>query len=74
MSGDGNFKSKDFALRAQKKLLSQFSNRKAVKMFINEGLSTLLDLLYQLIKSHVCILNSYKSYMYLCLTRFCLLY
>jgi len=47
-----NFKSKDFALRAQKKILSQLSSRKAVKVFINENLSNLLDLLYQLIKTH----------------------
>jgi len=47
-----HFKSRDFALRAQKKILGQFSSRKAAKAFINENLSTLLDLLYQLIKSH----------------------
>jgi len=54
MSGDGTaFTSKDFALRAQKKIFSQFSNRKTVKMFINERVSSILDLLYQLIKVHV---------------------
>jgi len=47
-----NFKSKDFAVRAQKKILGQFSSRKAAKVFINENLATLLDLLYQLMKSH----------------------
>ena len=55
MSADSQvtFKSQDFALRAQKKILGQFSNRKAAKVFISDNLSTLLDLLYQLIKSHV---------------------
>ncbi|CAL8086490.1 unnamed protein product [Orchesella dallaii] len=52
MSTDANFKSKDFAVRAQKKILGQFSSRKAAKVFINENLATLLDLLYQLMKSH----------------------
>lgn len=52
------FKSQDFALRAQKKILGQFSNRKAAKVFISDNLSTLLDLLYQLIKAHV---STYKG-------------
>ncbi|CAG7722403.1 unnamed protein product [Allacma fusca] len=54
MSADSqtSFKSHDFALRAQKKILGQFSSRKTAKVFISDNLSTLLDLLYQLIKSH----------------------
>lgn len=57
-STDANFKSKDFAVRAQKKILGQFSSRKAAKVFINENLATLLDLLYQLMKSHVRMLHN----------------
>lgn len=47
------FKSHDFALRAQKKILGQISSRKAAKVFISDNLYRILDLLYQLIKSHV---------------------
>jgi len=47
-----HFKSNDFAVRAQKKILGQFASRKVAKVFISDGLSSLLDLLYQLIKSH----------------------
>jgi len=47
-----NFKSHDFALRAQKKILGQFTSRKAAKAFISDNLYKILDHLYQLVKSH----------------------
>lgn len=59
-----HFKSKDFAIRAQKKILSQFSSRKTAKVFISENLSTLLDLLYQLVKTHVCMQNNVEKYIF----------
>jgi len=51
--GENNFKAKDFAMRAQKKILGQFANRKTAKALIDESLSSLLDLVYQLMKCHV---------------------
>ena len=47
-----NFKSNDFAIRAQKKILGKL-NRHTAKAFISDGLGRLLDLLYQLVKNHV---------------------
>lgn len=45
---DSAFKSRDFSLRAQKKLLSRMSNKNFVKAFIDDTTSQLLDNLHRL--------------------------
>ncbi|UYV69848.1 TNFAIP8 [Cordylochernes scorpioides] len=50
--GDFNFKAKDVAIRAQKKLLSRMSNKSMAKMFIDDNASNLLDNFYRLARTY----------------------
>lgn len=46
------FSSKDMALKAQKKILSQMANKSVVQMFIDDTSSEILDELYRVSKEY----------------------
>nr|CAG4636609.1 EOG090X0GLS [Eubosmina coregoni]SVE70137.1 EOG090X0GLS [Eubosmina coregoni] len=47
-----NFRAKDIALKAQKKILSKMSTKSVVKVFVDDTTSKLLDNVYRLIKTY----------------------
>lgn len=47
-----NFNSKDFAMKAQKKILSNMANKSVVQMFIDDTSSEILDELYRVSKEY----------------------
>lgn len=47
------FKSKDIFLKAQKKFLGKVTNKKVIKLFIDEQNALLFDNLYKFAKIHV---------------------
>lgn len=47
------FKSKELFLQVQKKFLNKFTNKKVIKLLIDDQNSKLLDNLYKLLKLYV---------------------
>ncbi|XP_060777935.1 tumor necrosis factor, alpha-induced protein 8-like protein 2 B [Neoarius graeffei] len=47
-----NFNSKDFAMKAQKKILSNMANKSVMQMFIDDTSSEILDELYRVSKQY----------------------
>ena len=48
-----NFRAKDIALKAQKKVLSRMSTKSVAKVFIDDKMGALLDNVYRLCKTYV---------------------
>ena len=48
-----NFRARDIALKAQKKILSKMSTKSVAKVFIDDRMGSLLDNVYRLIKTYV---------------------
>lgn len=47
-----NFRARDIALKAQKKILSKMSTKSVAKVFIDDRMGSLLDNVYRLIKTY----------------------
>ena len=48
-----NFRARDIALKAQKKILSRMSTKGVAKVFVDERMGSLLDNVYRLCKTYV---------------------
>nr|SVE76097.1 EOG090X0GLS [Daphnia hispanica] len=47
-----NFRARDIALKAQKKILSRMSNKSVAKVFVDDRMGSLLDNVYRLCKTY----------------------
>ena len=52
-----NFRARDIALKAQKKILSRMSTKSVAKVFVDDRMGSLLDNVYRLCKTYVSILT-----------------
>lgn len=52
-----NFRARDIALKAQKKILSRMSSKGVAKVFVDDKMGSLLDNVYRLCKTYVSILT-----------------
>lgn len=52
-----NFRARDIALKAQKKILSRMSTKGVAKVFVDDRMGSLLDNVYRLCKTYVSILT-----------------
>lgn len=48
-----NFRARDIALKAQKKILSRMSTKGVAKVFVDDKMGSLLDNVYRLCKTYV---------------------
>jgi len=48
-----NFKARDIALKAQRKILSRMSTKGVAKVFVDDHMGSLLDNVYRLCKTYV---------------------
>lgn len=48
-----NFRARDIALKAQKKILSRMSSKGVAKVFVDDRMGSLLDNVYRLCKTYV---------------------
>lgn len=53
MADGGNFSSKSFGLRIQKKVLGKFSNKTVAKQFIDDDFGKLLDILHTILRNEM---------------------
>ena len=51
-----SFRAKDISMKAQKKIMSKFSNKTIVKNFVDDNFAGILDNIYNLAKSYVSLL------------------
>lgn len=48
-----NFRARDIAMKAQKKILSRMSTKSVAKVFVDDRMGALLDNVYKLCKTYV---------------------
>ncbi len=59
-----NFRARDIALKAQKKILSRMSTKGVAKVFVDDRMGSLLDNVYRLCKTYVSTSTCNLSHLY----------